>query len=126
MSKELRKNLVFPETKSKYASCLSENHKNTKDFNNLLNKGKSMKELTTNDNIGFGPPAAERPFQRVFDQMMTKPAYNINMRSNNPWVPYMGEDMRTVNNRSSVAHNIISPHLSNKLSGVLDLSLIHI
>jgi hypothetical protein len=32
------------------------------------------------DNISFEPPpAADRPFQKVFDEMVTKPKYNINV-----------------------------------------------
>lgn len=61
------------------------------------------------DNISFEPPAVERPFQKVFDEIVTKQKYNINAVSKNGWVPYHGGvNSKTVNNRSSVAHNIIS------------------
>lgn len=33
------------------------------------------------DNIGYDPPANDRPFQRVFDEMITKPKYDINVPS---------------------------------------------
>ncbi len=33
------------------------------------------------DNISYDPPANDRPFQRVFDEMLTKPKYNINVPS---------------------------------------------
>lgn len=55
--------------------------------------------------------------------MMTKPKYNINECSNYPWLPYAGE-LRTINNRSSVAHNIISHapnnHSAGLIAGLLD------
>lgn len=62
------------------------------------------------DNISFEPPpASERPTQKVFDEMVTKPKYNINVCSNHPWIPFnAGPDAKSVNNRSSVSHNIIS------------------
>jgi hypothetical protein len=63
------------------------------------------------DNISFEPPPAgeSRELQKVFDEMVTKPKYNINQVSNNAWVPYYGgPDAKTVNNRSSVGHNIIT------------------
>ena len=76
------------------------------------------------DNISFDPPANDRPFQRVFDEMLTKPKYNINVRSINGWKPYEGEQLKTVNNRSSVTHNIISheknPHSPGLVLGLLD------
>ncbi len=70
--------------------------------------GRSWRNPT--DNISFEPPpAADRPFQKVFDEMVTRPKFNINQCSNHPWIPYYGgPDSKTVNNRSSVGHNIIS------------------
>ena len=59
------------------------------------------------DNISFDPPANDRPFQKVFDEMITKPKYDINVKSTNAWEPFKGE-LKTINNRSSVSHNIIS------------------
>ena len=53
------------------------------------------------DNISFDPPANERSFQKEYDLMVTKPKYNINVRSGNPWEPFAGE-LKTINNRSSV------------------------
>jgi hypothetical protein len=73
------------------------------------------------DNISFDPPASERPNQGAYDEMMTKPKYNINVKSNNPWVPYKGGD-KSINNRSSVGHNIIS-HEANLHAPALVLGL---
>ena len=55
--------------------------------------------------------------------MLTKPAYNKNCQSTQPWVP-RPTDSKSLNNRSSVAHNIVS-HEDNKFSapmivGILD------
>lgn len=74
------------------------------------------------DNISFDPPACDRPFLKVFDKMLTKPKYNINVRSTNPWVPKVNTS-KTINNRSSVSHNIIS-HDPNPHSPVLVLGLL--
>ena len=74
------------------------------------------------DNISYDPPANDRPFQRVFDEMMTKPKYNINDKSANPWTPYQGE-LKTINNRGSVSHNIISNE-PNKFSPGLAIGLL--
>jgi hypothetical protein len=54
--------------------------------------------------------------------MMTKPKYNINEPSHHPWVPYSGE-IKTINNRSSVPHNIIS-HTPNQHSPKLVIGLL--
>ena len=40
------------------------------------------------DNISFDPPAVERPFQKLYDEMVTKSKYNINVVSENGWVPF--------------------------------------
>lgn len=53
------------------------------------------------DNISVDPPANERPFQKLYDEMITKPKYNINIRTENSWVPYSGSH-KTINNRGSV------------------------
>ena len=67
----------------------------------------------------------ERPFQKVFDEMITTTKYNINVESTNGWVPfYAGAGSKTVNNRSSVGHNIIShqpnDHTPALVVGLLD------
>lgn len=54
--------------------------------------------------------------------MITKSKYNINVPSSKPWIPPAHEG-KTINNRSSVQHNIIS-HESNKHSSVLVLGLL--
>jgi len=74
------------------------------------------------DNISYDPPANDRPFQKVFDEMLTKPKYNINVPSSQPWVPQANVG-KTINNRSSVSHNILS-HEPNPHSPVLVLGLL--
>ena len=74
------------------------------------------------DNISFDPPAIERPFQRIYDEMVTKPKYNINVKSTNEWEPFKCME-KTINNRSSVGHNIIS-HDDNKYTPGIVLSLL--
>jgi hypothetical protein len=54
--------------------------------------------------------------------MITKSKYNINVPSSKPWVPPVHEG-KTINNRSSVPHNIIS-HEPNAHSSVLVLGLL--
>ena len=73
------------------------------------------------DNLSFDPPAKDRPFQRVFDNMATKPDYNKNSLSSTPWVPkpVIG---KTVNNRGSTTHNIIT-HQTNTYAGVMPTSV---
>jgi hypothetical protein len=56
--------------------------------------------------------------------MVTKQRYNINVTSNNPWVPFHGgPGAKTVNNRSSVGHNIIS-HEPNEHTPALVVGLL--
>ena len=75
------------------------------------------------DHISVVPPARDRPFQKVYDKILTKPAYNKNNVCSDVWVPRMYEN-KSLNNRSSVGHNIIT-HKENSTSpalivGVLD------
>ena len=42
------------------------------------------------DNISFDPPANDRENQREYDLLVTKPKYNINVRSTHQWTPYGG------------------------------------
>jgi hypothetical protein len=77
------------------------------------------------DNISFEPPpAGDTPLQKVFDEMVTRPKYNINVTSQNGWVPFYAAGAKTVNNRSSVSHNIISnqpnDHTPALVVGLLD------
>mmetsp|Transcript_3644 Transcript_3644/g.3589 ORF Transcript_3644/g.3589 Transcript_3644/m.3589 type:complete len:120 (+) Transcript_3644:414-773(+) len=53
--------------------------------------------------------------------MVTRPHYNINNISKHPWVPYSGQ-LQTINNRSSVGHNIIS-HTPNTYSSAIIVGL---
>ena len=55
--------------------------------------------------------------------MVTKSKYNINVVSENGWVPFASNNTKSINNRSSVKHNIIS-HDNNQFSGGLTLGLL--
>ena len=79
----------------------------------VLPSSKGFTWRNPTDNISFEPPAqtskGDGPLAKAFDEMVTKPKYNINVQSNHPWVPfYAGPENKTVNNRSSVSHNIIT------------------
>jgi hypothetical protein len=50
--------------------------------------------------------------------MITKPKYNINVKSNQPWSPYKGGE-KCINNRGSVGHNIISHEPNIHTPGVV-------
>lgn len=55
--------------------------------------------------------------------MVTKPKYNINVRTDQPWKPFVNEG-KQINNRGSVSHNIINhePNLvaPNLVLGLMD------
>ncbi len=55
--------------------------------------------------------------------MVTKSKYNINVVSKNGWVPFAPENSKSINNRSSVKHNIIS-HENNTFSPSLNLGVL--
>ena len=74
------------------------------------------------DHISVVPPARDRPFQKVYDKILTKPAYNKNNVCTNVWVP-RAYDNKSMNNRSSVGHNIIS-HKENKNSAALIIGVL--
>ena len=74
------------------------------------------------DYISVDPPASERPFQKMFDHMLTKPKYDKNATSTKPWEPKVNTE-KILNNRSSVKHNIIS-HRKNEVSGAINLGLL--
>ena len=57
--------------------------------------------------MSFEPPAQERPFQQVYDQMMTAPKYNKNVTQNHPWVPHP-VTVNSVRNKSGGAYDIIN------------------
>ena len=79
------------------------------DQGNLIRSSIEKKVFPRNptDVISYDPPADERPFQKVYDEMITKSKYDINKLSANPWVPPTNVN-KTINNRSSVHHNIIN------------------
>jgi hypothetical protein len=77
------------------------------------------------DHISFEPPENERTFQRVFDKMMIKAPYAGNWQSKAGWKPVEGH--QTVNNRSSVKHDIINfqtnPRAGIKILNTLDTKI---
>jgi hypothetical protein len=80
----------------------------------------------TTDNLSFEPPAANRPFQAVYDGIVTRPKYNKNVCNNHPWEPHP-VTVNSINNRSGGTHDIIS-HLPMKYQaggslGILDKQL---
>ena len=92
-----------------------------------MGSSKAISWRNPTDNISFEPPAQtnkDGPLQKAFDEMVTRPKYNINQTSNHPWVPfYAGPENKTVNNRSSVAHNIIT-HQANERTPALVVGLL--
>lgn len=40
------------------------------------------------DHVSYDPPQSNRPQQRVYDLMMTKPRYSKNFQSEVHWMPY--------------------------------------
>ena len=57
---------------------------------NLDRTGIQAKELPRNktDHVSYEPPQSNRPMQKVYDQMMTKPRYSAMIESSDPWMPY--------------------------------------
>ncbi|CAI2378771.1 unnamed protein product [Moneuplotes crassus] len=74
------------------------------------------------DHISVIPPARDRPFQKVYDKILTRPAYDRNYQCKNIWVPRVHEN-KTMNNRSSVNHNIVT-HKENTESGALIIGVL--
>lgn len=66
------------------------------------------------DHLSFNPPANEQKFQSVVDKVVTSAPYNGNFQSVKGWKEMSG--YKTVNNRSSVAYNILSND-DNRYSG---------
>ncbi len=66
------------------------------------------------DHISFNPPANEQKFQGVADKVVTTPPYSGNFESLKGWKEMSGH--KTVNNRSSVAYNILTND-DNRYSG---------
>lgn len=89
---------------------------------NIVAPASEYKEFRNpTDIISFNPPAAKRPFQKAVDKILTDPGYKNNIESKTGWADKMQLSPvgLTVNNRSSVTHNIIS-HQDNKMSGIVD------
>lgn len=106
------------------------------------------------DHVSYDPPTATRPQQRVYDLMMTQPRYGKNHQSSANWVPYDQREKeekqkpkskasahsnmprtegsqkeqqvisKSLNNRSSCVHNIITgksnPYSHDIKPGLLD------
>ena len=74
------------------------------------------------DHITNDPPVVERPFQKVFDKILTKPAYSKNEVSSKGWAPFHVQN-KSMNNRSSVNHNIVT-HQDNSFSGAITVGVL--
>ena len=59
------------------------------------------------DVVSSEPPPIKRPFQGLFDKMVSTPAYAKNVGSTCPWEPLRSATV-SVSNQGSVSHNIIS------------------
>lgn len=59
------------------------------------------------DNVSFEPPEQSRPFQAVYDQIVTRTPYNKNNESTTPWVA-RSVTVNSINNRSGSTRDIIS------------------
>ena len=74
------------------------------------------------DNISSEPPAVERNFQNLYDQMATNAKYAKNEKSSNPWGPRKVTSIsQNWKNRNSVAHDIIT-NGNNKFAPKLEQS----
>ena len=74
------------------------------------------------DHITNDPPVVERPFQKVFDKILTKPAYSKNEVSSKGWAPFHIQN-KSMNNRSSVNHNIVT-HQDNNFTGAITVGVL--
>lgn len=75
------------------------------------------------DNVSFEPPEQSRPFQAVFDAIVTKPHFNKNSESQHPWNP-RPVTVQNINNRSGGPFDIVN-HLplqyqAGKSLGIMD------
>ena len=86
-------------------------------FSQSVSPMKTCPMRSATDHISVEPPPINRPFQKIYDQMLTKKPYSINETTKVGWAPAT-TDNKTINNRSSVKHNIIN-HDDNKTSGVM-------
>ena len=59
------------------------------------------------DVVSSEPPPIQRPFQGLFDKMVSTAKYEKNVASTNPWVPLRSATV-SLSNQGSVAHNIIN------------------
>ena len=71
--------------------------------------GISQKTFPRNptDNLSFEPPVQDRPFQQVYDKIVTQPKYDKNIRSTHPWVPHP-VTVNSINNRSGGKYDILN------------------
>lgn len=59
------------------------------------------------DNLSFEPPVQDRPFQAVYDKIVTAPKYDKNVQSNHPWLPHP-VTVHSISNNSGGKFNIIN------------------
>lgn len=59
------------------------------------------------DNLSFEPPVQDRPFQAVYDKIVTQPKYSKNVCSTHPWEPHP-VTVNSINHRSGNTYNIIN------------------
>ena len=86
----------------------------TQTLTSLEGSGSDRVVRLRTDHISFNPPANEQNFQAVADKLVTAAPYSGNFQSVKGWKEMTGH--KTVNNRSSVAYNILSNE-ENKYSG---------
>ena len=116
LKKDVCKNIdVYRDGLQKQKYQTAQPSRETSKRNSYLTQPIEDARLNT-DHISFEPPRNERPFQHVFDKMMTAPSHTANIEtSKKSWQPYNCN--KTVNNKSSVAYDILS-HNANGYSGV--------
>ena len=74
------------------------------------------------DNVSFEPPEQSRPFQSMFDLIVTKNRYEKNTQSSTSWQP-RPVTVYNANNRSGGAHDIIT-HLPHQYQGCKTLGIL--
>ena len=74
----------FGTTKCTYKKGLSTDGRLKREDHGIMTK--SFPRNPT-DNISSDPPAQERPFQGLFDKMVSTSKYDKNSPSSNPWLP---------------------------------------
>jgi hypothetical protein len=71
--------------------------------------------LLSTDHISYALPKSQRPFQKIFDQIITQTAHTANIETaDKSWEPY--NCVKTLTNKSSVGYDILS-YAPNKYCG---------